>query len=494
MFHLHDRTRYRICMAGFVLLCVVPTAVVVAWSFQRHLPGNVAAEAARLSRELGLRVSLAGVRHLRPGAVLYEGLTLADPETGGVVLRCRLLEAVWKEATDSQGNRTATLELAASQPEIEAARFVRLEELLGRLLRCEAGRPEADVRLTSGEVTLRSGNNSHTLTELRGSFRAIDDVNQAQICFRLAGIAMPQPIQIRVVRNRQTTPPTTGFELDTGGGAVPCDLLAVGLDMLKPLGPQSRFRGYVWANETFAGPVSGSATADAAAADAAAADAAASSATVSGSTVSGGATPGVAVSDDASPDGWDMEVTGGLIDVDLDSLVSSRFPHKLSGTGQVTIQWARVRRGRLEDASGTLVAGPGITGRAVVSRSLIDAAVGQFGMVRGAASNTPGDLVPYEQLALAFLIDSQGVRLQGRCAAGGPGAVLIDRYSRLLSESPQPARPVVTLLQMLVPANELQVPATRQTEWLMRHLPVAQIVPSQGAEARAPQARVRMRD
>lgn len=479
MLHLHDRTRYRICMAGFVLLCVVPTVAVVAWCVERHLPGNVAAEAARLSRELGLRVSLAGVRHLRPGAVLYEGLTVSDPETGGVVLRCRLLEAVWKEATDAQGNRMATLDLAVSQPEIEAARFVRLEELLGRLLRCEAGRPEADVRLTSGEVTLRSGNGSHTLTELRGSFRAIDDVNQAQVCFRLAGVALPQPIQIRVVRNRQTTPPTTGFELDTGGGAVPCDLLAVGLDMLKPLGPRSRFRGYVWANETFAGPVSGGAAADAAIANA---------------TAPGAASPAVTAPDDASPDGWDMEVTGGLIDVDLDSLVSSRFPHKLSGTGQVTIQWARVRRGRLEDASGTLVAGPGITGRAVVSRSLIDAAVGQLGMVRGAESNTPGDLIPYEQLALALLIDSQGVRLQGRCAAGGPGAVLIDRYSRLLSESPQPARPVVALLQMLVPANELQVPATRQTEWLMRHLPVAQIVPSRDAEARAPQARVRIKN
>ena len=411
---------------------------------------------------MGLRVSLAGVRHLRPGAVLYEGLTVADPETGGVVLRCRLLEAAWKNATDAQGNRTATLELAASQPEIEAARFERIEELLGRLLRCEAGRPEADVRLTSGEVTLRSDDGSHTLTELRGSFRAIDDVNQAQICFRLAGVAMPQPIQIRVVRNRQTTPPTTGFELDTGGGAVPCALLAVGLDMLKPLGPQCRFRGYVWANETFGGPVSG------------------------------GASPAVAASGDASPDGWDMEVTGGLIDVDLDSLVSSRFPHKLSGTGQVILQWARVRRGRLEDVSGTLVAGPGITGRAVVSRSLIDAAVGRLGMVRGAEPNTPGDLVPYEQLALAFLIDPQGVRLQGRCAAGGPGAVLVDGYSRLLSESPQTARPVASLLQMLVPANELQVPATRQTEWLMRHLPVAKIVPSQDAEARVPQARVRM--
>jgi len=447
MYRLHDKTRRRVCMAGFLLVCVLPTVGVLAWCVKRNMPGRSAAEAQRLSRELGLRVSLDGVRYLRPGEMLYEGLTLADPETGEPVLRCRLLQTTWTAANDAEGKSTATLQLAASQPEIEADRFERIVQLVGRMLRCEAGRPEVDLQLTSGEVTLRAEENSHTVTELRASLRAIDGVNQAQVSFRLAGVAMPQPIQLRVVRNRQTTPPTTGFELDTGGGAVPCGLLAVGLDMLRPLGPQCRFRGYVWANET---------------------------------------------SDGVSPSGWDMEVTGALSDVDLDRLVSSHFPHKLGGTGQVTIQWARVRGGRLEDASGTLVAGTGIGGRAVISRSLIDAAVTQLGLQRGAEPTTPGDLLPYEQLELAFTVDSQGVTLRGRCAAGGPGAILVDRYSRLLGESPAGAQPVVALLRTLVPANELRVPATRQTEWLMRHLPVAEIVPSEAAEARLPEARVRL--
>ena len=120
MLRLHDRTRRRICVAGFFLLCILPTVLVAGWCVAWHLPGHVSAEARRLTRQLGLDVTLEGLRHLRPGVVLYEGLELADPETGRSVLRCRLLEARRTKTADQQGQPQTSLVLIASQPEIDS--------------------------------------------------------------------------------------------------------------------------------------------------------------------------------------------------------------------------------------------------------------------------------------------------------------------------------------------------------------------------------------
>ena len=465
MFRLHDNTRRRICRAVFLLLCVVPTAGVSVWCARRHLPGVAAAEAQRLERELGLGVSLAGLRYLRPGRVLYEGLELADPETGRPLLRCRALEADWQQFTDREGRPRASLVLIASQPEIEAAAAhpqvgarqvgAPLGELLDRvlrratILRMVPGGSRTDVRLAAGQLTLRAADGSQTLSGLRGSIESFAGGTQAEASFRLAGIETPQPIRIRIVRNRQITPPATGFELDTGGGAVPCGLLAVGLPLLERLGPRSRLRGYIWASQT---------------------------------------------GDNQTSTGWEGEFAGQVYDVDLDDLVTGHFPHKLGGVAQVTVQSARFRRQRLEEASGTLVAGPG-----VISRSLIDAAVEQLGLVRGVEPQTPGELVPYEQLAAGFLIDARGLRLQGGCSGAGhrsealvAGTILADRQGPLLGEPVVQPQPVVALVRTLVPASQHQVPATRQTDWLIGHLPVPQVVPPADARPEQPQARLRL--
>jgi hypothetical protein len=437
MFPLHDSTRRRIGIAGFLFLCLAPTILVAGWCVARHLPGHAAREADRLGRLLGFEVALGGLRHPRPGVVLYEGLELADPETGRPVLRCRLLEAGWVQRDAAQGRQQPLLVLIASQPEVEAAALDRLGQVLHRVLQRQSGPAQADVRLVAREVTLRADENSQTLTDVQGGVETSSARAQAEARFRLAGVETFGPIRIRIVRDRQATPPAAGFELDTGGAEVPCGLLAMGLPVLEPLGPQGRFRGYVWASRT--------------------------------------------------AEGWSGEVTGQLLDVDLGRLVTDHFPHRLSGTGQVTIHSARFHRGRLEEGSGTLV-----VGRGVISRSLLDAAVEQLGLDAGAEPKASGDLVPYEQLALAFLINSSGLELQGRCSAAGFGAILVDRYRRLLSEPAVQLQPVVALLRTLVPASEVQVPATRQTDWLMRRLPVPQVVAPRQSEPLMPQARVRL--
>jgi len=256
--------------------------------------------------------------------------------------------------------------------------------------------------------------------------------------FRLVGADTPEPARLRVVRNRQLSPPATGFELYTGDGELPCRLLAMGMSELRSLGPRCRFRGYVWADET--------------------------------------------------TDGWEGELTGQLVELDLGSLVSDHFPHRLSGIGRATVQSARFHHGRLEEGNATLVAGPG-----AIDRSLVVAAMDCLGLAPGAEPIPVGEQIAYRQLAVTATLDAGGLRLHGQCAAGGPGTILSDGRVALLAESPRRLHPVSALVQSLVPASALQVPASRQTDWLLRHLPVPDAIPSPASIA-LPTAHLRLRD
>ena len=101
------------------------------------------------------------------------------------------------------------------------------------------------------------------------------------------------------------------------------------------------------------------------------------------------------------------------------------------------------------------------------------------------------DQIAYQQLAVAATLDSGGLRLRGISAAGGPGSILSDGRLALLSESPRPLHPVSALVQMLVPSSVVQVPASRQTDWLLHHLPVPEAVVSPDS---IPTAHLHLRD
>ncbi len=118
MMQLHDKTRRRICLAAFFLLCLTPTVLVAAWCIAWQLPGHRSGEIARLRQQTGLEVALDGLEHLQPGTVLYRGLVLSDPETGAAVFRCRLLEATWTRVARAAGaaeNRGPAVGLAGGR-------------------------------------------------------------------------------------------------------------------------------------------------------------------------------------------------------------------------------------------------------------------------------------------------------------------------------------------------------------------------------------------
>jgi hypothetical protein len=431
MFPLHDHTRRQICIALFFLLGVVPTAAVAVWAVAWHLPWHVQSEAERLGRELGVDVAIDGLRHSRPGVVIYEGLKLSDPETRQSILRCRQVEATWTTMTGSQGEQRSAIVLAMPQVEIETAEWTRLSEIVQRRLQGQGGRPEIEVRVAADEVTLRWGESVQGLTHFEGGIGVLPGGIQAQAAFHLAGTTPAEPIRVRMVRNRQVTPPANGFELNTGSSEVPCRLLALAIPELNSLGPDCRYSGNVWSNQ--------------------------------------------------SPDGLEGEMAGRWLGVDLGGLISGHFSHKLSCTAEVAIQRARFRQGRLEEVAGVLMTGPGLIGR-----GLLDAAADRLRLVRS-LQPAAAEVMPFDCLAFEFAVDAEGIRLAGRCPGPERGTVLAVASGRLLGEPNFQPLPTAALLQALAPAGTIQVPAGRQIDWLARLVPTPEVVPTAGtAGARIP--------
>ncbi len=419
---MHDRTRRLLCRSAFFAVCVLPTLVVAAWCHSRASAGYRESCAIELSQTLGLRASLSGVSYPRPGVTLYAGVELADAETAAPLARLRFLEV---------GGGETAVGLVASQAEVDAAQLGRLWEVIQSKLKISAT-AATTIRLVAGEVTLHLPDGSQTLAETQGQLDAKPGPSgerTASIGFRLAGVPSAEPIRLRCARKLKDGRVATSIEINTGGAAVPCWLLLEPLGIVNHLGDRARFRGTVWVAD--------------------------------------------------SADGWEGELSGQLTGVDLDRVVTEQFPHRLSGEAIVTIQKAKFRRGRLEEATGDVAAGPG-----VVSPQFIAAAAENLHLTRGdstsmapsSSAETGATGLPYDQLALGFTIDRLGLELRGGCDQP-PGAILRSGAAAMLAEGTDPAGPVVGLLRALAPQSEVQVPATRESDWLMQLLPIPQIKP-----------------
>jgi len=434
MFPLHDNTRRRICLAAFFGLCVAPTLLVLAFGIARRLPAHARAEAKRLSWQLGAKVSLDRVEHVRPGVVLYEGLELSDPETGARILRCPRLRAGWKTSPDPEGQGRSSFVLIASSPEIRADRFDSAWTMLEKVLTRRAGFPESNVRLTAADMTVQQGGVSHQLTAVRATIERRPDGTQADFQFRLTALETPDPIQLRVIRNHQIDPPATGVGISTGGGALPCSLATPGMPQLGALGPNCHFCGHFWMNETSNGPAG--------------------------------------------------QLVGDFTNVDVEGLFAQHFSHTVRGPAHLRIEESRFRAGRLAEATGLLVAGPG-----EISRPLLDTAVDRLGMRHRLEPTRRTQLVAYEQLGVSFRIDPDGLQLWGACPPIDSGVILAGPFGTLLGEPVVQPLSFAALLQALASTDEVQVPATRPTGWLMSRLPVAEAQAARTATASEPAPR-----
>jgi hypothetical protein len=403
-------------MVAFLGLCVLPTLAVSGWGIARRLPWHRQAEEQRLGQELGLAVSIESMTHTLPGVVRYGGLRLTDPETGLELFRCAEMAVTWTSMTDSQGQTRPAIVLAATQAESTTGAWQRLNEVLRRRLECQGGRPEVEVRLTAEPWTLHDGAEPQVLQTVEGGVGLMPNGIQAQLAFRLPGVTAAQPVRMRIVRNRQVSPPENSFEMETGPSAIPCRLLATCLQEATALGPNCRFSGHV---STF-----------------------------------------------NTPDGWSGELSGQLSGVDLGRLARENAAGGLTATADVTFQKAKFQRGRIDEITGRIVSGPG-----ALDRGMLAALVAHLRLTPSPQMPATGQPLAFDHMGLDFWIDNRGVSIAGHCA-DMPGAVAVAGGRAVLTEPATQPQPVAALIQALVPAGEMPIPATRQTGWLARLLPM----------------------
>ena len=375
--------------------------------------GLRAAEADALGRQLGLVVKLDAVRHLRPGVVLYDGIELADPETGQTILRSRCLEVAWRRQKDGQGQLRPTLCVIASQPEVETAAIGVAWRWVQRLLENSPGRLEANVQISADAVTLLAGDRSQTMTEVAALLESTPGRSSAQIDFRLVGADTPEPACIRIVRNREVSPPASRFELSTGDGELPCSVLALAIDELKPLGPAMPLS---WA---------GLGQRDA-------------------GRLGRGSRPG----------NWPTWT----------SAASSPIIFRIASAASAARRSPRPGFAAAGSKSAAECSPPSTARSAVRSWPLPSIAWASSPVPSRFRRATESRIGSWRCRSCSMPTVC-GFAVSARTAE--PGTILSDGRNRLLGESSRGSQPMAALVQTLVPQSVVQVPASRQTDWLL---------------------------
>lgn len=398
-----------ICRSLFFVCCVLPTTLVVAWVLVRNRPGRVPRYMTNMSQRLGLHVHLTGVAHPRPGVTKLTGLQLVDPETKQLIAQSDQVTMVC---------RSGMVRLTMEEFVVERDQIKRLMEWYrDRILRQTLDFP-SPVLVFSRSLVLRDENGDSKFSSVRGEWDRIANGPKATWDFKLAGQQSTEPLQITYARDCRTHAPTTHFSLDTRDTPLPCSLLAPLLPVMRPLNAQATFQGQVWAAH--------------------------------------------------ASQGWKGLAVGRLSGIELDRVVPPNSLHELTGTAEVTIRELRFRGSKVTRAIGSISAGPG-----TASRSLLHTVTRVLNLVgRDESALLDARPLEYKDLQLGFQIDTTGLILLGHCENVEAGTIMTDTHGSLLRQPQRQPIPVVRLIRALVPNQNVLVPATQETESLLRVLPL----------------------
>jgi hypothetical protein len=435
MFPLTAQRRHLVCRALFLSLAVVPTLSVCSWALAWNLPSHARGYQHALAGLIGHHVQFAEIAHPRPGVTRLVDIQLNNPETGDTILTADILETL---ALDNQ--ITVTVDgvrcLAGGLPELLD---LLAAQLSGRWETASSGRSVDRVRVLSSQWIVASNDSgAQTLDDVEIDLRLRNGVPWAQLRFLLPDHNGNEAdvddarITIEWVRNRNITPPTTGFVLDTGTSALPCGLLQAVFPDFDLLGSRATFRGK--ANlQLYA-------------------------------------------------DGWRGSIEGDLLHVPLERLLSGGSGRLLSGEANIVAAKIVLSEGHIASA-GAAVSTAG--GR--ISQTLIAALAECDGMVMNVPES--GTVHRYERLACTVRLGANGLSLT---APNNDGAIMtVADGSPLIRETPSTVQPIA-LAAALLPRSEVMVPATPQAATLMRWLPIPQTDrhKSRGDRIATPQATI----
>jgi hypothetical protein len=425
MLSLNRPYRQALATLALSLFTVAPTLYVAQLSWRVHQPGHLREVEVELGRQLGLQVSLDGVRYPRPGEVIYKGVTLWQVEP-----RQKTLVEVAKADLVRMGRAGRQLTVSAEGLRLRGEGPRQALDQVGSLFQ-NAGRSPFDrVNLSARtcEVDLGDGGPEglkYRLRDVAGIFRADRDAATVTASYRIVGDGPSSRCEAVLTRDRRGKAVRTSLVFRTADGL---PLAARALDPFFAsadwLGPKARVQGTLSLRQD------------------------------------GGKA-------------WEAEFQGALTDVDLSGLVGRWSPtHRLAGRGRVEIASARWAD-RWVQAEGTLSTGPG-----TISVDLLRALKQEMNFrVSGAIEAKDSD-VEFQGLGLKFAMTPDGeIRLGGGLGtAYDPNVVLVhaSRYAPL-AYAPEGAANVLGLIKTLAPSDpgaEVLVPFTPESQVLQRCLPV----------------------
>jgi hypothetical protein len=429
MFPLTRPMRQTVATIALVGLTVVPTGVVATIAWRINRPGHVRDVEIELGRQLGLQVTLEGVRYPKPGEVVYQGITLRqeEPRRKGLIEIGRADQARLQRADRDLIVNLENPRLSADSPKLALGQLAAVLQRSGQI-------PFERVHVTAGSCQLDLGHESLRVSvrDVAGELVVDPLAPSLKLTYRFSGEGAGTRCELAGTRDRRTEQIETSVALTTvEGPPLPARVLNVFFDAADWLGSSAKFEGTLHLHQ-------------------------------------------------AGSRDWEADYRGELHDVDLAKLVGRRFPrHRLNGRARVAIKEAKWGQrptqgwGWLE-AKGELAAGQGSIGI-----DLIDALAREMKFRRSPrlvnldARKTDVD---FRALGLSFAIESGGeIQIGGALGAEFPPDAVIAGATTSLLSAPQGTASVHGLIKTLFPISQassgVMVPLTAESQLLLS-LPV----------------------
>ncbi|MEM8678523.1 MAG: hypothetical protein AAGF97_04115, partial [Planctomycetota bacterium] len=328
----------------FVVFALVPVVGTATWATWRQVSQQPSRYEDWLGARLGLEVVLHKLQQPQPGRERIDRAELLDPESGNLLGQAEGLRVTHTRDT--------------VEVECEAIFIPRHQVMpLWRLLHDRALRErhllEREVTIKSDRVVIQSAQGRTDLTAWKLKLNRNSKGHFATASFVETG-AGAKPINVSISRQPVDGERVTELNLLTDG-LVEATTLFGDVAWLDQLGARPRLQGNLWIEQTTRG--------------------------------------------------WSLDFAGTLQGLDLERLVSRRFPHQLSGEATAEIHQLLITHGTIQKLTGRL---KGEVGH--VSRSLLTAAE-EFLDMRANAGGA--DRFRFDELHVLVNVDKQGLVLRG---------------------------------------------------------------------------------
>jgi hypothetical protein len=425
MFPLIRPVRQGLATAALFGFTILPTAFVALHAWRVNRPGHIRDVEIELGRQLGLQVTLEGVRYPRPGEQVYQGIVLRQEEARGKglfeIARAGLVRMVRGEHELTL--HAENLKLSGESPKQALG---QVESLLQR----SRVLPFERISLAARACTIDLGQEQlrYAIGDLAGEFVADPSNPVLRVAYRLVEPGSAARCELMLNRDRGVNPVRMELVLKTLEGLpLPARVLDVFFETGDWLGPRAKVAGTLSLNQ-------------------------------------------------ASGRDWEAEFQGSLFDVDLANLVGKRFPrHHLAGIARVVLQTAKwgERPGQgpgWREAKGEVAASQGSIGvdlLQALAREMKFRLGSRVSRLESRKTETE-----FRSLGLAFDMQPSGeIHLTGALGSEfSPDTVLVSATSPLVF-APRGTASVHGLIKTLFPVADSQsgvmVPLTSESRLLL---------------------------